>query len=77
MRTTLDVDEDVLFAVKNLAASRKTSVGKVLSELARQALLPPTQTKSLKRNGFTLFPKQSDGVIVTMDLVNRLRDEDE
>jgi hypothetical protein len=77
MRTTLDVDEDVLLAVKNLASNRNTTAGKILSELARQALLPTTQTKSLKRNGFTLFPKQSKGVIVTMDLVNRLRDEDE
>jgi hypothetical protein len=75
MRTTLDVDEDVLLAVKSLASSRKTTAGKVLSELARKALAP--QGKSVKRNGFTLMPAHKDGVIVTMELVNRLRDEDE
>jgi hypothetical protein len=75
MRTTLDVDEDVLMAVKSLAASRKATAGKVISELARKALLP--QRKSVKRNGFTLFRTRDDGVIVTMELVNRLRDEDE
>lgn len=75
MRTTLDVDEDVLMAVKSLATSRKTTAGKVLSELARKALSPREQP--VKRNGFTLFPKRRDGVIVTMELVNRLRDEDE
>jgi hypothetical protein len=75
MRTTLDVDEDVLMAVKSLASSRRTTAGKVISELARKALLP--QKKLAKRNGFTLFPTRDDGVIVTMELVNRLRDEDE
>jgi hypothetical protein len=75
MRTTLDVDEDVLMAVKSLASSRNTTAGKVLSELVRKALV--SQGRSVKRNGFTLMPKRNDGVIVTMELVNRLRDEDE
>jgi hypothetical protein len=77
MRTTLDVDEDVLMAVKSLANTRKTSAGKVLSELARKALLPPVVNKAIKRNGFTLIPARNDGTVVTMELVNRLRDEDE
>jgi len=75
MRTTLDVDEDVLMAVKSLAGARKTTAGKVLSDLARQSLQPTD--RSIKRNGFTLFPVKKDGVPVTMELVNRLRDEDE
>jgi hypothetical protein len=75
MRTTLDIDEDVLMAVKSLADARKTTAGKLLSDLARQSLQP--KGTSIKRNGFTLFPIRKDGVPVTMDLVNRLRDEDE
>jgi hypothetical protein len=38
VRTTLDLDEDVLVAVKEIAANRGTSAGKVLSDLARTAL---------------------------------------
>jgi hypothetical protein len=38
MRTTLRVDDDVLFAVKERARRERHSVGKVLSDLARQAL---------------------------------------
>jgi len=34
MRTTLDIDDDVLHAAKVLAAKRKTPTGRVLSELA-------------------------------------------
>jgi hypothetical protein len=75
MRTTLDVDEDVLSAVKSLADSRGTTAGKVLSELARQSLQP--KKKGGKRNGFTLFPQKKNGVPVTMEMVNRLRDEAE
>ena len=75
MRTTLDVDDDVLMAVKSLADARKTTAGKVLSELARESLQP--RRKLTKRNGFTLFPAKKKGVTVTMEIVNRLRDEDE
>jgi hypothetical protein len=75
MRTTLNVDEDVLMAVKSLADARKTTAGKVLSELARQSLRPKN-TKVTKRNGFTLFPYKPGGTPVTLEIVNRLRDEE-
>jgi hypothetical protein len=74
MRTTLDVDEDVLITVKGLAQARKTTAGKILSELVRESLRP--KGPSLKQNGFTLFPLKEDGGPVTMELVNRLRDEE-
>jgi hypothetical protein len=38
MRTTLDLDEDVLIAAYGLARQRGTTIGKVLSTLARQTL---------------------------------------
>ena len=77
MRTTLDVDDDVLAAVKELAETKKTTAGKVLSDLVRKAILSENQsTRSRKRNGFILMPKRKKGRIVTMELVNRLRDEE-
>ena len=78
MRTTLDVDDDVLTAVKSLASSRNTTAGKVLSELARQALAPVSHKKTGEkfRNGVPLFPRKPGGTLVTMELVNRLRDEE-
>ena len=39
MRTTLDIADDVLYAVKERARREKRSAGDVLSDLARQALL--------------------------------------
>ncbi len=40
MRTTLDLDEDVVVAARELAAAERRSLGKVISELARRGLTP-------------------------------------
>ena len=73
MRTTLDIEEDVLLAAKEIARQKKMTAGRVLSELARQSLT----RKSLvsKKHGLPLFPIQPDAGIVTLELVNQLRDE--
>jgi hypothetical protein len=73
MRTTVDLEEDVVFAVKELAAKRGTTLGRVLSELARQALT--RQVIVSERDGLPLFPVQPKAGVVTLELVNRLRDE--
>lgn len=74
MRTTLDVDEDVLLAAKEIAANRGTTAGRVLSELARKAL-EPSHTPRV-RNGVPLMPRRRKGSPrPTMERVNRLRDE--
>lgn len=73
MRTTVDIEEDVLLAAKELAHQRGTSIGKVLSDLARQALVHSTAATS--HNGIPLFPIQPGAGVVTPELVNQLRDE--
>lgn len=74
MRTTLDIDDDVLQAAKELAMLKGKSAGKVLSELARQALNPAKAPRV--RNGVPLLPRRPAGhPRPTMKLVNELRDE--
>jgi hypothetical protein len=74
MRTTLDLDEDVLQAAKELAAARGSTAGKVLSELARKALTPARAARV--RNGVPLLPRRPAGARrPTMQLVNDLRDD--
>jgi hypothetical protein len=73
MRTTLDIDADILSASRQIARERKTSIGKVLSELARQGLRPASTP--VLRNGFELLPPGPEPQIVTLDLVNRLRED--
>ena len=74
VRTTLDIDEDVLESAKELAAQRRTTAGRILSELARSALAPLDRSPR-KRNGVPLLPKQRRTKLVTPEIVNRLRDE--
>jgi hypothetical protein len=73
MRTTLTVDDDILEAAQELARQRKTTAGKVLSDLARKALEPSGRRR--RRNGVPLLPRRRSGAKPTMALVNRLRDE--
>jgi len=58
MRTTLDVDNDVLDVAKDLAAARQISVGKALSFLARRGAAAQTPLK--QRNGFAVFTLSAD-----------------
>ena len=77
MRTTLDIDDDVLRAAKDLARRERKTAGRVISELARKALAgsPPGMVREPKSlYGFRPFPKR--GGIVTNDLIDRLREDD-
>jgi hypothetical protein len=74
MRTTLAIDDDVLAAARSLAEHQGKSIGEVISSLARESLLPrnpPAQT----RNGIPLLPVRPGAKPVTLEIVNRLRDE--
>ena len=73
MRTTLDIDEDVLRAAKELAAERKSTTGKVLSELARKAL-EPTRRSATRRHGVPLLPPRPGERPVTLATVSSLRE---
>jgi len=73
MRTTIDLDEDVLMAAKEIARARGTTIGKVLSQLVRQSLT--RRETATSKHGIPLFPIQTDAGIVTLELVNQLREE--
>lgn len=75
VRTTLDIDDDVLQAAKELGAMQKKTAGQVLSELARKGLAPHSQTRVRVRNGVPLLPSRPGAPIMTMAAVNRSRDE--
>jgi len=74
MRTTLDIDDDVLQAAKELAAVRKSTAGQVISELARMALTKGETSEPIIRNGFELLP--GGGAMVTAELVDKLAEDE-
>lgn len=79
MRTTLDIDDDVLKVAKDIASAQKKTCGEVISELARAALMRPAETLDASkleiRDGIPVLP--SRGVVVTKELVDRLIEEAE
>jgi hypothetical protein len=72
MRTTLDLDDDLLQAAKQLAQQRGKTAGQVVSELVRAALKPKTVPRM--RNGVLLFEPKKGARRPHLALVNRLRD---
>jgi hypothetical protein len=83
MRTTLDIDDDILQAAKELARAERKTAGQVLSELARKGLTQGAATPGLAEeagppfvmeNGWYQLPNR-EGVVVTKELVDRLIEE--
>ena len=74
MRTTLDIDPDILGVAKELAKQRNVSAGKVLSDLARESLKPKKAPRF--RNGIELIDREPGEPWITMEMVNRWRDEE-
>jgi len=73
MQTTLDLEDDVLNVIQELAKQQGLPIGRVLSELVRQALTQ--RQSSATRNGIPLFPVQPGSRVATLEVVNSLRDE--
>lgn len=79
MRTTIDIEDDVLEAAKEIARREHISAGRVISRLLRTALTQPTNhatdTDTKTVGGFRPF-NAPDARIVSNDKVNQLRDEE-
>jgi len=73
MRTTLNLDEDVLRAAKSLARQRSRSLGKVISDLARQGMKSGNQPGT--RSGLPVFSVDPQGKPLTLEDVKRMEDE--
>jgi len=78
MRTTLDIEDDVLHAARERAQREKRSIGEVISELARRALTAMPEPLSVKepKPVYGLRPFARRGGIVTNELIDKLREDD-
>ncbi len=84
MRTTLDIDSDVLAAAKALAQSGHSTAGRVISDVMRRAIAlglahPESPAAAHKmpvpKAVYGFSPLTSGGQIVTNDMVRAIRDE--
>lgn len=81
MRTTLNIDDELLAAAREIARQQNLPTGVVVSRLLRSALVGgsgdgsrDTETESRKVAGFRPFPAR--GQPVENEQINRLRDEE-
>lgn len=77
VRTTVNIDQDVLLAVQERARRERRPVGRVLSDLAREALTGQHRARPDRgtgRHGFQPLPRR--GAAVSNALIDRLREEE-
>ena len=72
MRTTLNIDDDILEAAKSIAGEQKLPVGAVLSELARRGLHRLDADR--RQKDFPVFDVSNDSTPLTLARVERYRD---
>lgn len=75
MRTTLSIDDDVLDHARARAEHENRPLGSVVSDLMRRGL-KEAEARATHRNGFRLLPYR-EGPPVTLEMINKLRDEEE
>ncbi len=78
MRTTLNLAEDILLAVKERARRQGQSAGKVLSDLAREALTRDQVADEVAEDGafYGFEPLPRRGLAISNDLIDQLREND-
>jgi len=73
MRTTFNLDDDILRLVRDYARKRSLPLGAAVGELVRSGLTTPKPTKVV--NGFHVVDLPPDSPPVTTDDVRRLENE--
>jgi hypothetical protein len=74
MRTTVDLDDDVLVAARAIARGKRISLGKALSDLARRGLAP-TPPSEVGPDALPVFDVPPDAPPITEDMVAAAIDE--
>ncbi len=75
VRTTLNIDDDVLAAAKAIARRERRTVGDVVSDLARQTLSASAKTTNSSGIFLGFRPLPSSGHPVINEVVNALSNE--
>lgn len=73
MRTTLNIDDDILEAARSIAGEQRLPVGAVLSELARRGL-HRSDADRRRQKGFPVFDVSGESTSLTLDRVEQYRD---
>jgi hypothetical protein len=72
MRTTLDIDDSILAAAKEIAGANNCSAGAVISDLARKGLSLTSGQVSRMNSGFPVFSVPADAKPLTSATVKSI-----
>ncbi|HWX44413.1 MAG TPA: hypothetical protein VNY52_03720 [Solirubrobacteraceae bacterium] len=73
MRTTLQIDDDIVAAARELAAGERRSLGAVISELARRGLTPARVETA---DGLPVIRVPAGTPAITPEMVRRALEDD-
>ena len=76
MRTTITIDADVLSAARDLAEHDGTTIGHVISDLARQSLTRAEGQPDPAETFFGFAPLPQRGGVVSNDLIDSIRNDE-
>lgn len=76
MRTTLEIDDDVMQAAREMARLKNQGVGRAISDLARRGLVPETSPVVELEDGIPVWKHGSGAVAVTSEMVRNLADDE-
>ena len=77
MRTTLNLDPDLLNAAKRLATARSVALGDIISELALSGLATQSRAPMQRKSGFPVFATAPDAPVIGLDDVKRADDDND
>jgi hypothetical protein len=73
VRTTLDIEDDVLQAARELAQREGITVGESVSKLARKGLTGATASEVI-RNGVPVLPQRDE--VITLERIQQIMDSE-
>jgi hypothetical protein len=76
MRTTLEIDDDVMQAVREMARLKNQGIGRTISELARRGLMPDGSPVRELQFGIPVWKHGPAAVAVTSEMVRNLADDE-
>ncbi|KOR33157.1 hypothetical protein TI05_02785 [Achromatium sp. WMS3] len=76
MRTSLNLDDDIIKITKELAQREKISIGQLISRLLREMLLQGSKCSEDVKNAAGFRPFTNGKQLVNNQQVNALREED-
>ena len=76
MRTTLEIDDDVIEAARMLAKLKGQGIGRAISDLARRGLVPDASPVVEVQDGIPVWKHGPGAVSVTSEMVRNLAEEE-